>query len=452
MPSMRLKVSAFFAFGGLLACSKSHESRVETPIPPQVNLTATTISYYRDIKPIMDRSCINCHEAGGIAGFDLSDPKRIQSLRRVVADAVGASRMPPWTAGPDCRSYQFDRSLNAEEKALFQHWADEGGPLGNPSESHEVAPVSAKLSRVDLELKAPSAYTPKDQTNDYRCFVIDWPRDKASYITGFGIRPDKASIVHHVIAYQAAPEQVALVQGLDAASPEPGYECYGGPLPNNGRLAQLAAWAPGGEGRDLPEGTGLKIIPGSKIVIQVHYNTTQNPPLADRSSVLLKLDETVGKEAYVIPFANPLWTQQHSMLIPAGQADVVHGFSADLYQIAQRITGGKIVTQKPLTVYDAALHMHTRGKSASLELSHSDGAKECLLTQPDWDFHWQGTYTFQQPLLSKLGDKLSIECHFDNSGARGYTSFDGLASQPKDLNWGESTEDEMCVGFVYVTQ
>ncbi len=459
MPLLPYKASVFAVLGSLFlsSCSKSSDSSSSpSPFPqnevPTVALREETTSYYRDVKPILDRSCVSCHQPGAIGGLDLTEPKRVQGLRRVIADAVKSGRMPPWSAGPDCRAYQFDRSLSAEEKQLIARWSEEGGPLGNLEDGRPVESVNPKLARVDLELKSSEAYTPKSKSNDYRCFVIDWPKTGVSYITGFGIRPDQASIVHHVIAYQANPAQVKQVVDLDAASAEPGYECYGGPLPNNGRLAQIAGWAPGSEGRNVPAGTGLKIVPGSKIVVQVHYNTIQNLSVPDRSSVLLQLDEQVEKEAYILPFTNPRWAREHDMLIPAGADDVVHKFETDLGSYAALVSQGRLSAQKSLTLYDSVLHMHTRGKSTSLRLSRNEAKPECLLTIPDWDFHWQSTFTFRDAVKTRSGDKLQIECRFDNTGKRGDTVFDEVAAAPKDINWGEGTEDEMCVGFLYVTQ
>ena len=91
-------------------------------------------------------------------------------------------------------------------------------------------------------------------------------------------------------------------------------------------------------------------------------------------------------------------------------------------------------------MWSAGLHMHTRGTHADLSIIHADGTKECMLDIPSWDFHWQGEYSFTQPKTFASGDQLYLECHWDNSGS------------PVDRNWGEGTDDEMCLGSFYVTQ
>ena len=91
--------------------------------------------------------------------------------------------------------------------------------------------------------------------------------------------------------------------------------------------------------------------------------------------------------------------------------------------------------------------MHLHGTNATLNIQRSEGTSECLLTIPKWNFHWQGSYALKTPTRVQMNDSLSIECHWDNSAAH---QPDGRA--PRDLNWGEGTDDEMCIGFLYITQ
>jgi Copper type II ascorbate-dependent monooxygenase, C-terminal domain len=128
------------------------------------------------------------------------------------------------------------------------------------------------------------------------------------------------------------------------------------------------------------------------------------------------------------------------MQIPAGQSDVVHKYSAPLTFYASAASGGEIAASAPLRIHSTGLHMHLIGRKISLRVERKDGARSCLLDIPRWDFHWQGSYALKESVLMAPGDSLALECHFDNS-----------ASNAKDVNWGEGTEDEMCLGFVYVT-
>ena len=88
-----------------------------------------------------------------------------------------------------------------------------------------------------------------------------------------------------------------------------------------------------------------------------------------------------------------------------------------------------------------------RGARNRLDIQRASGAKECLLDIERWDFHWQGAYTLRTTKRVEMNDSISLECHWDNSAAN---QPDGLP--PRDLNWGEGTNDEMCLGLLYITQ
>ena len=95
--------------------------------------------------------------------------------------------------------------------------------------------------------------------------------------------------------------------------------------------------------------------------------------------------------------------------------------------------------------------MHLRGSHATLSLQPAASDPICLLRIPHWDFHWQGSYAFTDPKTVNPGDSFSIECHWDNS-AQNQPVVGGQQLAPADLNWGEGSTDEMCLGFVYATQ
>jgi len=178
---------------------------------------------------------------------------------------------------------------------------------------------------------------------------------------------------------------------------------------------------------------------GSKVILQVHYNLTTGPGPSDQTAIELKLDPAVAKTAFLLPWANPAWVNAQAMPIPAGQEDVRHAFAFAPGPYLSSITSGQI-PNGPFIVYAAALHQHLRGTRSRVEIQRASGARECVLDIPRWDFHWQGAYTLKTPKRVERGDSLSIECHWDNS-----------APGSKNVNWGDGTSDEMCLGVFYIT-
>jgi Copper type II ascorbate-dependent monooxygenase, C-terminal domain len=403
--------------------------------------TSSELTYWKSVKPIADAKCVGCHTANNIAPFTLESFADFKAETDKVRVAVANKVMPPWPPGSGCADYQDDRSLSDAEIATITGWIDQGAVEGKQSDYKPGTPASAGLSRVDRTLQLAAPYQPTLTPDEYRCFLMDWPETTDKYISGFRANPGNAPIVHHVIAFLAAPADVATYQALDDADPAPGYVCFGGPGgPNGGAGAHwLGAWAPGSRGDDFPTGTGLKVPAGSKVIVQVHYNMTNDNGLPDQTSVDFKLDDSVQKEAIIQPWTNPQWVQNHTMVIPAGTADQMYAFQFAPAQYFGYITNNVIPSGVPVTMWTGSLHMHTRGRKATLAIVHADGTRECMLDIPKWDFHWQGAYAFTQPKTFAPTDQLYLECHFDNSDST------------MDRNWGEGTADEMCLGGFYVT-
>lgn len=403
---------------------------------PDVNPT-----YVRDIQPLVEDRCLNCHTDGGIAPFALETYEQVQAAKDAIKAAVVARTMPPWLPGQDCTDYRGDPSLTDEQIDLVRRWVDADAPRGNPNDAPvAVTHESLQLSRVDLTLPIPATYTTKVFPDDYRCFFLDWPGTETTYVTGFGVEPGNTSIVHHAVAFIVPSQNIAPFQMLDDADPEPGWSCFGGPGGTESGPAQaswLGGWAPGNVGEDFPEGTGIEVPVGAKLVVQIHYNGLK--AAQDQTKILLRTDKTVQKLAAIMPFTDIQWVLGGTMKIPAHSNDVVHSYTKDPSTIVNFLTGGIFTGDKPLTLHSVGLHMHTLGTRIGTRIERADGTNECLTDIPRWNFHWQRNYTFTAARKMVPGDKLSLECHWDNPG-------------DTDVNWGEHTNDEMCLSPYYVTE
>ena len=404
------------------------------------------LTFHKDVKPIVDARCAGCHYEGGIAPFALTSFEDFEVHSGISMAAIEAGTMPPWQANNECNDYIGDRSLGDEDIQVLEDWMEAGSLEGDPANPGEPLVVErTELSRVDLELTMAEPYTPvtrSDYSDDYRCFLLEWPETETTYVTGFRAVPGADAVVHHVIAFLATPDQVGGYPGLDDADPGPGYECFGA----TGGPAQtwLGSWAPGNLGNDLPAGVGLEVEPGSLIVLQVHYNTLAVPAgaaiPADQTKIQMSLESSVERVGSMMPWANPLWLTGQNMRIPANDSDVSHTFGLDpnLFQGSQR-----------LEIHGAGLHMHLLGKSASLEVVHANGERSCVLQVDEYDFDWQDGYALRQPIEVLRGDVLKLECHWDNT-AGNQPVVDGEPQLPRDVFWGEGSTDEMCLGVLLV--
>ncbi len=383
---------------------------------------ADGVAWYGDVEPIVTESCTSCHVEGGAGGFALDSFATAAPMAEAIAAAVESGRMPPWKAEPGCTEYRDDPSLSAAEIARLRQWADAGAPEGDVSHSVKVAPPDSTLDRVDFTVPMKEAYAPDlTGTDDYRCFLLDWPAEDNTYVTGYRIAPGNAAVVHHVIAFIAPPSQMEEYAALDEAEPGSGWTCFGGPgLADQQDAEWLGAWAPGGGDGAFPNGTGIKMKAGSGVVLQVHYNTALGDAGDDLTSVEFMTADDVETAATIQPWTDASWLDGTGMDIPAGATGVEHGF--DLVNNFDT----------DITIHTSSLHMHQMGRTARLEMSEGNQT-DCMLDIADWDFNWQRTYVFAEKKVWEPGETLSLSCTWDNP-------------TDKDANWGEGTGDEMCLG------
>lgn len=412
--------------------------------PPKTNTKDNALTYYKDIKPIFNRSCVGCHSQGGIGPWVYSSYDKIKSHLSMIGHSIKTKQMPPWQPSNNCQEYVGNNSLTDKEIKTITDWIAQGAKQGDPSTDQSKPVVKPSgISRVDFTVKPQEPYKEYAKPDDYRCFVVNWPLKEKAYITGMQVNPDNKKVAHHVIVAIAGPSEVDKLTKLEAKDKKPGYSCYGSPG-QGVRVTNAGSWVPGGQQRNYPEGAGILVQPGSKVIIQMHYNVLDNNPGSDQTSVSFKVDKVVEKDFQMMPLVNPRWIGLKTMEIPAGAADVTHSFSFDpgVGLLGKSFTKGKTVM-----MHGVGVHMHERGKSARIWVKRKDGSETCLLDIPRWDFKWQGSYAFKKPIVLQPGDKVAIECKWDNS-APNQPIINGKRIKPINLNWGEGTQDEMCLGSI----
>jgi len=419
-------------------------------------VASTPYTYYGQTKAIIDKNCANCHRPGDIAPFSLTDYDSVFSVRAAIAHQVEAGVMPPWPPTDHYMPLKNSRSLSDEDKALLLSWLRGGAPAGDPA---DFVPEAVNEEPVDynLKLKLNEPYTPTVRPDEYRCLVIDWPLDHTVYVNAARVVPGAKDEVHHVFAVVMDPEDLGDIEAADGADGKPGFSCWGAPSPEGSLLPprSLTVWAPGKSAGYLPEGTGVRVDPGSKIVMQMHYNTINSDPVPDQSTLEVHYvePEEIERPAVTLFFLNVDWPGEGGMPIPAGDPNVVHQYTGRfgfLMKFSNAASAG-ISDDEPFVLHSAFMHQHVLGKSTSIELLREDGTELMLVDIRNWDFDWQDEYVFQQEVIMYPGDKLRLTCTYDNSAAH-QQFVNGVQLKPQYVEFGEGTTDEMCVNYFYATR
>ena len=129
----RVVYVAGFMAGAAVLLGPSTSAAQSSPAPAQV-------TYTKDIAPILQRSCENCHRPDGVAPMPMTTYEEVRPWARAIKQrtAIGphAGVMPPWYMEKNIgiQSFKNDPSLSDEEVAKVAKWADSGAPRGNPAD------------------------------------------------------------------------------------------------------------------------------------------------------------------------------------------------------------------------------------------------------------------------------------------------------------------------------
>ncbi len=99
-----------------------------------------TVTFTKDIAPILQRSCQNCHRPDSVAPMSLITYEDVRPWARAIKHRTSlrdkAGVMPPWYVEKDIgiQHYKNDPSLSDDELAKIAKWADTGAPRGNPED------------------------------------------------------------------------------------------------------------------------------------------------------------------------------------------------------------------------------------------------------------------------------------------------------------------------------
>jgi hypothetical protein len=84
--------------------------------------------------------------------------------------------------------------------------------------------------------------------------------------------------------------------------------------------------------------------------------------------------------------------------------------------------------------------MHLRGKAFKIEAIDPEGQRQLLLNVPRYDFNWQNSYVFAEPLRLRGGTTLKCTATYDNS-----ENNPANPDPSQAVGWGDQTWEEMLV-------
>lgn len=393
--------------------------------PPRGRPNPTAPTFTKDVAPILQAKCQNCHRRHHVGPFPLETYEQARKRAHDIAAVTTERSMPPWKPTPGVGPrLKHDQSLTPVEMATLAEWAGAGAPLGDPRQMPPPRKFYEgwKLGHPDLTLEpADSFAVPAEGPDIYRCFVLPTNLARDMYLEAIDYAPGERAAVHHVIAYI---DTTGRGRQLDAADPGPGYASPSGP---GFEADELGFFTAGSEPHRLPTGIGIRIPTQADLVLQVHYHPFGKAGL-DKTKIGLYFTRYPVRQA--LHWNN---ASSYDFRLPPGDNNIEVRASwyvpVDLEAVA------------------VSPHMHQLGRDMHMFIRNRDGHTKSLIEVTDWDPAWQSAYFFQKPLDLPAGSTVFVVAHFDNSDHPRNPN-----RPPKVVRFGPGTEDEMCVGYIAVVK
>jgi len=393
------------------------------------NAANAQFTWGEHIAPILYNNCVNCHADGGIAPFSLVGYSKAKAYAGSIKSAVVNKTMPPWPASPSYNRYAHEKILSAYEIQQISDWVDAGAPEGDASKA--PTPPTPKqgvtVQNPTFIGKMPN-YLVNTTSDVYRCFVIPTQFSSTQYLTDIEVIPGNPKIVHHVLVFHDTSSKP---KKLDDADSEPGYLSFGGTGSSSSNL--IGVYVPGQEPYQFPKGFACNLLANGYIVMQIHYPSGVNAEL-DSTKVVLKTTSTVLRPIFIVPAVN----HQSSSLVN-GPLYLAPDEKKTFFSRTE-------IKNNTLIALAVAPHMHLIGRSIKSYLVYGKDTTK-IIDIPNWDFHWQRTYSFRKPVIIPKGGTLWGEAFYDNSSSNP----NNPNFPTKAISLGEGTGDEMMLVYYWIS-
>ncbi len=383
-------------------------------------------TFSKDIVPIFQEKCQECHHTGSMAPMSLVSYDETRPWAKSIKQRVATHQMPPWHIDKTVGISHFinDRSLSDDQIETIVRWVDNGSPLGDVKDAPPARifsddngwKLAAQYGQPDMVIKSEDYTMPAHGQDAWFKPETDIKLTEARWVRAVEMRPGTMKgrrIMHHVLAnlVQNEPDEMAQGPGL------------------------LMEWAVGKNYDTYRPNSGKLLLPGSKIRWELHIHAV-GEEIRDHAELAVYLypkgQEPKNRVRLQSFWAFPLF----------GSAGL------DIPPNTQSSTIGYHVLPQPARLENFQPHMHLRGKAMEMEALLPDGSSQVLSYVNNFNFNWMNNYIYADdaaPVLPK-GTIIKITAWYDNTRAN--------PNNPDPDQWvgfGDRTVDEMGHAWVNVT-
>jgi len=402
----------------------------------------TQVTFSKDVAPIIQAKCQECHQPNSIAPMSLITYKDARPWAKSIRERVITRQMPPWhiDRSVGVQNFKNDMSLTDDQVETIVRWVDDGALEGNPKDLPPAKPlvvdnewkgVRDGYGPPDLIIRSSEYAMPAAHQDVWYRPMSDIPITEPRWAKMVEIRPTNLKgrrIIHHSIAYLVLNNDPDAVNKGTSNGPDRFRD--GDDLVN--RRPQLMEWAIG-KGYDLfrPD-TGKLILPGEKISWDQHIHAVGEEITAgsEIGIWLYKKGEEPKKRSYLVGFTGIRGNR--FLDIPPNSLSMTEGFT---------------VLKENALLENFQPHFHLRGKSMQVEAILPDGSSQIVSYVGNFNFNWMTNYIYADdaaPVFPK-GTVIHVSAWYDNTRSN--------KNNPDPDQWvgyGDRTVDEMAHAWINV--
>jgi hypothetical protein len=387
------------------------------------------VTFARDVAPIFQEKCQNCHRAGAMAPMSLVTYEETRPWARAIRQRVLMRQMPPWhidkTVG--IQQFQNDISLSDEQIATIVRWVDDGAPGGDMKDmpppkqlpDNDGWQLAQQFGAPDFVVKSEPWTMPAAGQDVWFKPLTPIPVTEPRWVRAVEMRPASLAgrrITHHALAFLQQEE----------------------PGSNTGIVTQglLMEWAVNKNYDIYRPNTGKLLVPGARIWWEMHYHAVGE-----------EIRDHVELAVYLYPKGQEPKYRTYLTCFPATPGSCALG-QLDIPPNSIEQTDSYQALRAPARLENFQAHMHLRGKAMLMEAILPDGTRRTLSYVGNFNFNWMTNYIYADdaaPVLPK-GTLIHVIAWHDNTAAN-----PNNPDPNQWVGWGDRTVDEMAHAWVNVT-
>lgn len=374
--------------------------------------SADSVTFTRDIAPLLQSHCQECHRPGQSAPMSLMTYAEVRPWAKAIERNVTLREMPPFHATGAVGRYMNDPRLTDDEIAKFAGWVKAGAPLGDAADLPKPIAWSDDEwlgGKPDLVIKMPRYDIRTDGVDDNVDLYSEYVFPEDLWLRSVELRPSNRPALHHANVFLTFEDEVI---PKDLFIHEMKRDLVHRPF--------VMQWLPGRTFDSMPDGQAIHVFSGRRILLNAHYAPSIEPQFDQTQVALYFADGTIDTFLKQIPI----------MLV--GKQTPIEPYDQDYSKTFRRTFDADVL------VTDFHFHMHYRGRSASVSFKQPDGTIVPGIEIPAYNFNWQRKYSLAEPLSLPKGTEATIRLHWDNSAANPQNP-----DPSKRVEFGLLTTDEM---------